>query len=87
VLLLKLLPNGKQVPMTPNLAEFAPSHKASYRETLSKLLDLLAEGRIKPVVADRIPLIDAAREHERLERGGYAGRIVLVADHSLSYSP
>jgi NADPH2:quinone reductase len=52
---------------------------AWYRETLTELLDLLAAGRIKPVVAERIPLLEAARAHELLERGGYAGKVVLVA--------
>jgi NADPH:quinone reductase-like Zn-dependent oxidoreductase len=79
VILLKLIPDGKQASMSPNLAEFAPTHHAWYRETLTELLDSLAEGRIKPVVAERIPLLEAARAHELLERGGHAGKVVLVA--------
>jgi NADPH:quinone reductase-like Zn-dependent oxidoreductase len=79
VILLKLIPDGKQASMSPNLAEFAPTHNAWYRETLTELLDSLAEGRIKPVVAERIPLLEAARAHELLERGGHAGKVVLVA--------
>ena len=47
-------------------------------QTLTKLFDLLAAGKIKPVVADRIPLVEAARAHELLERGGHAGKVVLV---------
>ena len=43
-----------------------------------ELLDSLAAGRIKPVVAERIPLVEAARAHELLERGRYAGKVVLV---------
>ena len=80
VALLKLLPGGKQAPLTPNLAEFAPAHPDWYRETLAELLDLLAAGKIEPVVAERIPLAEAARAHERIERGGYAGKVVLVTD-------
>lgn len=76
---LKLLPGGKQVPMTPNLAEYAPAHQAWYRETLAELLDLLAAGKIKPLVAARIPLAEASQAHELLERGGYAGKVVLVS--------
>jgi NADPH2:quinone reductase len=49
------------------------------RERLAELLDLLAAGKIKPVVAERIPLVEAARAHELLERGGHAGKVVLVA--------
>jgi NADPH2:quinone reductase len=76
VFLLKLIPDGKQVPLAPDLSE----DKAWYRETLTELLDLLAAGKIKPVVAERIPLFEAARAHELLERGGYAGKVVLVTD-------
>jgi NADPH:quinone reductase-like Zn-dependent oxidoreductase len=78
VVLLGLVPGDKQASMSPNLAEFAPAHHAWYRETLTELLDLLAAGEIKPAVAERIPLVEAARAHELLERGGYAGKAVLV---------
>jgi NADPH2:quinone reductase len=73
--LLKLIPGGKKVPMTADLSK----DNAWYRGTLTELLDLLAAGQIKPVVAQRIPLAEAARAHELLEGGQYAGKIVLVA--------
>jgi len=76
IALLKLIPDGKQAPLFPDLGE----DNAWYRETLAELLGLLAEGKIKPVVAERIPLIEAVREHELLERGGYAGKAVLVTN-------
>jgi NADPH:quinone reductase-like Zn-dependent oxidoreductase len=72
--LLALIPDGKQALMNPNADD------AWYRATLAALLDWLAAGRIKPVVAERIPLVEAARAHERLERGGHAGKVVLVAN-------
>jgi NADPH2:quinone reductase len=72
--LLKLLPDGKQVQTTPDLSK----DNVWYRETLAELLDLLAAGELKPVVADRIPLAEASHAHELLERGGYAGKVVLV---------
>ena len=75
VFLLKLIPDGKQAPLAPDLGK----DNAWYRETLTALLDSLAAGRIEPVVADRIPLVETARAHELLERGGYAGKVVLVA--------
>jgi NADPH2:quinone reductase len=80
--LLKLVPDGKQVPLFPDLGK----DNSWYRETLTKLLDLLAAGRIKPVVAERFPLAEAARAHELLERGGYAGKVVLITNAS-SESP
>jgi NADPH:quinone reductase-like Zn-dependent oxidoreductase len=74
VFLLKLIPDGKQTPLAPDLSE----DNAWYRETLTELFDMLAAGKLKPVVAERIPLNEAARAHELLERGGYAGKVVLV---------
>ena len=73
--LLALIPDGKQAPLGPDLGK----DNAWYRETLTELLDSLAAGKIKPVVAERIPLAEADRAHELLERGGYAGKVVLVA--------
>ena len=74
--LLKLAPGGKQAPLFPDLAE----DNAWYRETMAELVDLLAAGKINPVVAERIPLAEAARAHELLERGRYAGKVVLVTN-------
>jgi NADPH:quinone reductase-like Zn-dependent oxidoreductase len=75
-MLLALLPDGKKVPLSPDLGK----EKPWYRDTLRELVQLLAAGSIKPVVAQRIPLVDAARAHELLEQGGYAGKMVLVPD-------
>jgi NADPH:quinone reductase-like Zn-dependent oxidoreductase len=80
--LLRLIPDGKQVPSCPTLGKFAKAHHDWYRETLTELLDSLAAGRIKPVVAERIPLAEAARAHELLERSGHTGKVVLVPAHS-----
>jgi NADPH2:quinone reductase len=77
--LLKLLPDGKKLLTNPDLG----ADNAWYRRTLAELLDLQAAGEINPLVSERIPLAEAARAHELLERGEYAGRIVLVTD---SYS-
>jgi NADPH2:quinone reductase len=78
VFLLKLIPDGKQTPLTPDLSQYAPAHNTWYRETLAELFGLLAAGSIKPEVAERVPLAEAARAHELLERGGYAGKVVLT---------
>jgi len=78
--LLKLIPDGKQVPLCPDLGKFAKTHHDWYRDTLAELLDLVAAGKINPVVAERIPLAEAARAHQLLERGGIAGKLVLVTD-------
>lgn len=74
--LLKLLPDGKQLLTISDLG----ADNAWYRATLTELLDMLAAGKINPVVSARIPLADSARAHELLERGEYAGRVVLVTN-------
>ncbi len=74
VFLLKLIPDGKKAPLAPDLSK----DNAWFRETLAKLLGLLAAGDIQPIVAARIPLLEAAHAHELLEHGGYAGKVVLV---------
>ena len=78
-MLLTLLPGSKQAPLMPDLGTFARGDMAWYRETLAELFALAAEGKIKPLVAARIPLHEAARAHALIERGGYAGKVVLVA--------
>ncbi|HZD17484.1 MAG TPA: zinc-binding dehydrogenase [Actinomycetota bacterium] len=77
-LLLSLLPDGKKAPLAPDSGKPV----AQYRETVAMLFQRLADGELHPVVAERVPLDEAARAHEVLERGGYAGRVVLVADGS-----
>ncbi|MBU1049004.1 medium chain dehydrogenase/reductase family protein [Candidatus Bipolaricaulota bacterium] len=74
--LLKLFPDGKRLPTAPDLGK----DHAGYKKTLSELIALLAAGSLTPIVAQRIPLCEAARAHELLERGRYAGKVVLVTD-------
>lgn len=78
--LLGLVPDGRRVPSCPIMATFAAGNHDWYRDTLAGLLASLAEGLIAPIVAERIPLAEAARAHELLERGGPAGKVVLVTD-------
>ena len=54
--------------------------KVEQRESLLALFALLEAGKIKPVVTERVPLTEAVRAHELLERGGHAGKVVLVAN-------
>ncbi len=76
--LFRLIPDSKRAPRCPTVDNFAKKNKQWYRNTLTELLDSLAAGMIKPVVAERIPLAEAARAHQLLERGGHAGKVVLV---------
>ena len=53
-------------------------HPDWFREDLATLFDLLAEGRIKPVVAEHLPWREARRANQLLEQGGAQGKIVLT---------
>ena len=51
---------------------------AWFRHDLVTLLDLLQLGKIKPLIARRLPLEQARRAHEMLGEGGVLGKIVLL---------
>ena len=73
MVLLTIFPDGRK-------AVFASDSDEHTRKTLPKLFGLLQEGKLKPVIAERIPLAEARRAHELIERGGYAGKIVLIPE-------
>jgi NADPH2:quinone reductase len=51
---------------------------AWFRHDLLTLLGLLKQGKIKPLIAQRLPLEEARRAHEMLGEGGVLGKIVLL---------
>lgn len=55
-----------------------------FSEDLTKLLTLLAQGKIKPVIAARIPLAEVQRAHELIEEAGVQGKIVLTVGKTTS---
>ena len=55
-----------------------PSDPDWYREDFLALLELLRRGAIHPVVAEHLPLADARRAHELLERTAAKGKLVLM---------
>jgi NADPH2:quinone reductase len=57
------------------LMRFKP---AWFRNDLLALLDLLKQGKIKPLIARRLPLKEARGAHEMLGEGSVLGKIVLV---------
>jgi NADPH:quinone reductase len=72
--LLKVLPDGHRALTSVDYSK----DNDWYRSTLAALLAHLAAGELRPIVADRIPLAEAARAHELLEHGRYAGKVVLI---------
>jgi NADPH:quinone reductase-like Zn-dependent oxidoreductase len=61
-----------------NIMTEKQKHPEWFREDLSRLLAMLQEKSIAPVIAQRLPLRDAARAHELLERASVTGKIVLL---------
>jgi NADPH2:quinone reductase len=50
-----------------------------FRQDLITLFELLEQHTIKPLIAKRMPLVEARHAHELLGAGGVAGKIVLVS--------
>ena len=55
-----------------------PRYPEWFREDLGALLELLREGKIHPVVAERLPFSEARHAHELLDRSASKGKLVLV---------
>lgn len=51
-----------------------------FQQDLITLLNLLQEGKIKPLIAQKFPLEKAREAHEMLGKGGVTGKIVLVVN-------
>jgi NADPH:quinone reductase len=51
---------------------------AWFREDFMALFELLRQGKIKPLIAQRFPLAEARRAHELLGKEGVTGKIVLL---------
>ena len=77
--LIKILPNGKSAPLGPGMDTYPKENMDWYRRSLSEFFNLAATGKMKPVIAETFPVLEAAQAHEFMERGGYAGKVVLTA--------
>ena len=55
-------------------------HQDWFQEDFGTLLELLRQGKIHPVVAERLPLSEARHAHELLESTAATGKLVLVPD-------
>ncbi len=72
-----LLPGRKRV--VPYSIQWLKRRKpAQFRQDLIALLDLLRQKKIKPIIAQRLPLAEARQAQELLAKGGVIGKIVLV---------
>jgi NADPH2:quinone reductase len=74
-----LLPGRKRV-VPYSIQTLKRLRPALFREDLTALFDLLQQKKIKPLIAQRLPLREARRAHELLGTGGITGKIVLVCN-------
>ncbi len=75
----RILPGRKRV-VPYSIQTLKRLRPAWFREDLSTLFELLKQNKIKPLIAERIPLADARRAHELLGQGGVTGKVVLVCN-------
>ena len=62
VVLFNLLPNGKST--KPYGTGASQLNRRPFLEDWAKLFKLLEEGKIKPVIADKFPILEAAKANE-----------------------
>jgi len=70
------LPNGHAT-VFYSIGAMRRKHPGWFRADLATLFEMLAAGRIDPVVAEVLPLADVRRAHERVEAGEVSGKLVL----------
>ncbi len=74
-ILYNLIPNGKAI-------KGYGTHRGDidvFKEDWAKLFKLLEQGQIKPSIAGKFPILEAAKANELLESGRVTGNVVLVA--------
>jgi len=81
-ILVNLKPKGPKVE-SYGISAIYMRDKKPYMEDLPVLLKMLEEGRIKPVISARFPILEAARANELLESGKVAGNVVLLSPELL----
>jgi NADPH:quinone reductase-like Zn-dependent oxidoreductase len=70
------LPNGHATAFY-SIGAMRRKHPDWFREDLATLFEMLAAGRLDPVVAEVLPLAEVRRAHERVEAGEVSGKLVL----------
>jgi NADPH2:quinone reductase len=81
VLLYRLLPNGKSAAYYGTGA--SRFNRRPFLEDWAALFKLLEEGKIKPVIQRKFPLLEAAQANALLESGQVIGNLVLLAPEYL----
>src|SRR5262249_36349215 len=71
-----LLPGQKRV-VPYSIQWLKRLRPAWFRQDVLTLFDLLHQYKITPLIAQRLPLVEARQAHELLGQGGVTGKIVL----------
>ena len=82
LIFINLLPNGKRAEFYGITALYLRD-KRPFMEDLPKLFIMLQEEKIKPVIAAKLPLLEARKANEMLESGQVIGNLVLLSPELL----
>jgi NADPH2:quinone reductase len=81
VILFSLLPNGKSAKFYGT--GISRINRQPLLEDRAILFRLLEEGKIKPVITKKYPILEAGKANEHLESGQVIGNIILLAPELL----
>ncbi len=76
-IVLNLVPDGKRATFY-GITGLYRKDPMPFREDLPKLFELLAMKKVQPMIDSILPLTEAARANEMLERGEVRGKLVLM---------
>lgn len=82
LVLVNLLLNGKSV-QSYGISALYRTDKQPFMQDLPVLFKLLEEGKIKPLITKKFPILEAAKANELLESKQTIGNIVLLAPELL----
>lgn len=74
---MRMIPDGRRASWY-NVKLLRDAHPDWFAQDLGKLFELLAQRQIQPMIAARLPLRDAPRANEMLEKAEVSGKIVLL---------
>ena len=82
VILFNLLPDGKKA--TVYGTGLYRINRQPFKEDWATLINLLERGQIKPIIAAKFPILEAAKANELLESRQVVGNVVLLSPELLT---
>lgn len=76
---LKLIPNGRKASFY-SVTGVKAQHPDWFRGDLEELFKMTVDGKLEPVIGERLSLEEAAHGHELLENANVRGKVVLLTD-------